>query len=204
MLRDDGFVAADCSSDPVSGDLAVTSYSLGSSARNNVAVYAPGTSKPRRLFYAALNHERSLRIRRSRKSFRGRQRKRPACRACKGGRALETIALDSQLVRPGGLEWDGRDPAIEQGGFAEVLGDLSRAGRRREGHDRSHDPSARVGESRRDLRNRWRRDPERRGTARYRRRAVELSRRRASAQDLSRTRHPWRFVNGVAISLAPR
>lgn len=125
MLRDDGFVAADCSSDPVSGDLAVTSYSLGSSARNNVAVYAPGTSKPRRLFDAALNPTFCGYDARGNLFVDGNGSVQLA-ELAKGGRALETIALDSQLVRPGGLEWDGRDLAIEQGGFARKFSAIDR------------------------------------------------------------------------------
>jgi len=124
-LRDDGYVAGGCSSDPVSGDLAVTSYSLGSSAKNNVALYSPGRSRPRRFFDAQLSAafcafdgagnlfvdgEGSVQLAELRK----------------GDSTLETITLDRALVRPGGLEWDGRDLAIEDGGFARKFSAIDR------------------------------------------------------------------------------
>ena len=124
-LRDDGYVAGGCSSDPVSGDLAVTSYSLSSSAKNNVALYSPGRSRPRRFFDAELSAafcafdgagnlfvdgEGSVQLAELRK----------------GGSSLETITLDRVLVRPGGLEWDGSDLAIEEGGFARKFSAIDR------------------------------------------------------------------------------
>lgn len=124
-LRDDGYVAGGCSSDPVSGDLAVTSYSLHANAKNNVALYSPGRGRPRRFFdadlspaFCAFDEAGNL--------FVDGEGSVQLAELRKGGSALETLRLDRVLVRPGGIEWDGRDLAIEEGGFARKFSAIDR------------------------------------------------------------------------------
>jgi hypothetical protein len=124
-LRDDDYVAADCSSDPMSGDLAVTSYAIGSGAKDNVAIYAHASGKPRRYFDAALDaifcgyDDRG-------DLFADGEGSDQLAELAKGTRELKKIALSRQLVRPGGVEWDGRDLAIEEGGFARKFSAIDR------------------------------------------------------------------------------
>jgi len=114
-LRDDGYVAADCASDPASGDLAVTSFDAASGA-SNVAIYRKARGKPARFSDAALTVQFCAYDGQGDLFVDG-TGKHQLAELPKAARAFRTIALSAQLVRPAGVEWDGTDLAIEDNGF---------------------------------------------------------------------------------------
>ncbi len=114
-LRDDGYVAADCASDPSSGDLAVTSYDA-TSATSNVAIYRKARGKPARFSAAGLTAQYCAYDSQGNLFVDG-NGKRQVAELPKGAGKFRTITLSAALVRPAGVQWDGANLAIEDSGF---------------------------------------------------------------------------------------
>ncbi len=124
-LRDDGYVAADCSSDPITGDLAVTSYDQGTTGADNVAVYKHASGSPTRYFdsqmsvaYCGYDTHGNL--------FVDGNGSYQLAELAKGASALTNLTLSPPLVRPGGVEFDGTNLAIEDSGFARRFAAIDR------------------------------------------------------------------------------
>ncbi len=124
-LRDDGYVAADCASDPATGDLAVASYDEGSSGGANVAVYAGARGKPRRYVDSKLSVAFCGYDGRGNLFVDGHGAYQLA-ELPKGSATFKNLTLSEQLVRPGGIEWDGKYLAIEDGGYARRFAAIDR------------------------------------------------------------------------------
>jgi hypothetical protein len=124
-LHDDGYVASDCSSDPLTGDLAVTSYDLGTGGTNNVAIYKHASGTPSRYFDSQMSvafcgYDGSGNL------FVDGSGSYQLAELAKGSATLTNLALSPQLVRPGGVEWDGANLAIEDSGFARRFAAIDR------------------------------------------------------------------------------
>jgi hypothetical protein len=124
-LRDHGYVAADCSSDPTTGDLAVTNYDEASNSGDNVAIYHRGRGKPHRYFDAQMSVAFCGYDDRGNLFVDGGGTYELA-ELAKGSSTLTNIRLSKQLVRPQGVEWDGKQLAIEDGGFARKFSAIDR------------------------------------------------------------------------------
>jgi hypothetical protein len=124
-LRDDGYVAADCSSDPTTGDLAVTNYDEASNSGDNVAIYHRARGKPHRYFDSQLSVAFCGYDDRGNLFVDGGGTYQLA-ELAKGSGTLTNIRLSKQLVRPEGVEWDGKELAVEDGGFARKFSAIDR------------------------------------------------------------------------------
>ncbi|MGA8575250.1 MAG: hypothetical protein WB609_06095 [Candidatus Cybelea sp.] len=124
-LHDDGYVASDCSSDPLTGDLAVTSYDQGTNGSNNVAIYRHARGTPKRYFDSQMSvafcgYDGSGNL------FVDGSGSYQLAELAKGSAALTNFSLSPPLVRPGGVEWDGTNLAIEDSGFARRFAAIDR------------------------------------------------------------------------------
>jgi hypothetical protein len=124
-LGDDGYVAADCASDPTTGDLAVTSYDQGTSGADNVAVYKDARGTPKRyvdsemsVAFCGYDAQGNL--------FVDGNGAYQLAELAKGAKSLKNLALAPALTRPGGVEWDGTNLAIEDSGFARRFAAIDR------------------------------------------------------------------------------
>lgn len=124
-LHDDGYVAADCASDPTTGDLAVASYDQGTSGADNLAVYKHARGTPKRyadskmsVAFCGYDAQGNL--------FADGNGSYQLAELAKGATSLENLALAPALVRPGGIEWDGTNLAIEDSGFARRFAAIDR------------------------------------------------------------------------------
>ena len=124
-LRDDGYVAADCASDPSTGDLAVASYDQGTSGADNVAVYKNARGTPKRyvdskmsVAFCGYDSQGNL--------FADGNGAYQLAELAKGAKSFKNLTLSPALVRPGGVEWDGTNLAIEDSGFARRFAAIER------------------------------------------------------------------------------
>jgi hypothetical protein len=124
-LDDDGYAIADCASDPVTGDLAVTNYDQTSSGGSNVAIYARARGTPRHLAdpkmsvaFCGYDDDGNL--------FVDGNGTYQLAELPKGADAFKNIALDGTIVGPGGVAWDGTELAIEANGFARKQAAIDR------------------------------------------------------------------------------
>lgn len=124
-LHDDGYAANDCSSDPVTGNLAVTNYDFGPSGGSNVAIYTGARGKPHHygdsklsVAFCGYDEKGNLFV-----DGRGTYQ---LAELPKGGSKLENIGLNKHLVVPGGVEWDGTHLAIEDGGYVRRFAAIDR------------------------------------------------------------------------------
>jgi hypothetical protein len=124
-LPDDGFAAAGCSSDPTTGDLAVTNFDEASPGGANVAIYRNARGTPHRyvdpkmsVAYCGYDDDGNL--------FVDGSGDYQLAELTKGSRRFKNISLNEALVRPGGIAWDGTDVAIEYGGYARKLSAIDR------------------------------------------------------------------------------
>lgn len=124
-LRDDGYAAADCSSDPTTGDLAVTNFDEASAGGANVAIYRHARGKPHHFVdpkmsvaYCGYDDGGNL--------FVDGNGYYQLAELPRGSRRFKNIRLSEHLVRPGGVEWDGAALAVEDGGYARKFSAIDR------------------------------------------------------------------------------
>lgn len=124
-LRDDGYVASDCSSDPATGDLAVTNFDETSNGGSNVAIYRRARGKPRRYVDSRMSVAFCGYDARGNLFVDG-DGDYQLAELKKDGTRLENIRLNEQLVSPRGVEWHGNELAIEDAGFARKFSAIDR------------------------------------------------------------------------------
>ncbi len=124
-LHDDGYAANDCSSDPVTGNLAVANYDFGPSGGANVAIYTGARGKPHHygdsklsVAYCGYDQNGNLFV-----DGRGTYQ---LAELPRGDNKLENIGLNQHLVVPGGVEWDGTHLAVEDGGYMRRFAAIDR------------------------------------------------------------------------------
>jgi hypothetical protein len=124
-LRDQGYAVSDCASDPVTGDLAVTNYDDASSKGANVAIYRHARGAPQRYFDAKMSPAFCGYDDRGNLFVDGSGEYQLA-ELARGNAKLENIALNEELAGPGGVQWDGKDLAIENDGLTRRFAAIER------------------------------------------------------------------------------
>jgi hypothetical protein len=125
-LRDDGYAAASCSSDPTTGDLAVTNNDDGASGRANVAIYRSARGEPQHYFDAKMSVAFGGYDDRGDLFVDGDSGTYRLAELPKGGRALQNIRMKNEIADPRGVQWDGSELAIESGGLLRTLWSIDR------------------------------------------------------------------------------
>jgi len=114
ILSNDGYAVLDCASDPTTGNLAVVSAEAG--GKSDVAIYADARGTPKRYYDSGMNFE-SCTYDGHGNLFADGSGRDQLTELAAGAKTFKAVALNEDLIRPGGIVWDGRDLAIKYEGF---------------------------------------------------------------------------------------
>jgi len=114
ILSNDGYVALDCASDPTTGNLAVVS--ADASGKSDIAIYADARGTPNRYYHSNMNFE-SCSYDGHGNLFADGSGMDQLTELAAGAKTFKVVPLNEDLIRPGGIVWDGQDLAIKYGGF---------------------------------------------------------------------------------------